>query len=265
MDGDVAERIARGMVEAWRDRVSHIEGHAIYEADGLLVALSNLPDDELNVALVELEPQDPLGALSRAEWWFRSHGRRLGVELERGRHPAIERAARMLGLFPAVTRPAMAAAVAELGPPVPPEGVAFRRVETPEDLSAMVDLEVEIFGTERSVAERLLGPRALERTRTRMTIATLEGEPVAMAYVHVHDGAIGVFGVGTVDRLRRRGIGTAVTASAIGQARGEADLAWLQPTALGRGVYEAMGFRPVAHWQVWMLPAARRHAHAHGV
>lgn len=265
MPREVTERVALGMVEAWRDRVSHIDGHAIYEWDGLLVALSNLPDDELNVTLVEREPEDPLGALSRAEWWFRSHGRRLGVELERGRHPAVERAARMLGLYPAVTRPAMAAAVSEFGPALPPEGVAFRRVETAEDIRAMVDLEVEIFRTEREVAERLLGPRALERTRTRMTIATLQGEPVAMAYVHVHARAIGVFGVGTVERHRRRGIGTAVTAFAIAEAGDDADLAWLQPTALGRGVYEAMGFRPAAQWQVWMLPSAGRQAHEHGV
>lgn len=140
MSREVRERIAVGMVEAWRDRVSHVEGHAIYEWDGLLVALSNLPDDELNVALVRREPEDPLGALSRAEWWFGSHGRRLGLELERGRHPALEQAARMLRLYPAVTRSAMAVAVAEVAPPSPPEGVSLRRVRTPEDLSAMVSL-----------------------------------------------------------------------------------------------------------------------------
>ena len=265
MDADVTERIGLGMVEAWRDRVSHIDGHALYGWDGLLVALSNLPDDELNVTLVEREPEDPLGALSRAEWWFRSHGRRLGLELERGRHPAVEQAARMLGLFPAVTRRAMAAVVAELAPPAPPDGIELRRVRTPEDLSAMVELEVQVFGTERRVAERLLGPGALARTRTRMSIATLDGGPVAMAYVHVHAGAVGVFGVGTVERFRRRGIGTAVTAFAIAEVAEVADLVWLQPTTLGRGVYQAMGFRPVAQWQVWLLPAARGTEHGHGV
>jgi len=264
MPREVTERIALGMVEAWPDRVSHIEGHAIYGWDGLLVALSNLADDELNVTLVEREPEDPLGALSRAEWLFRAHGRVLGVELERGRHPALERAARMLGLYPAVTRPAMAAEVADLAPPAPREGVSFRRVRTREVLAAMVELEVEIFPTERDVAERLFGPRTLERTGTRMSIATVEGRAVAMAYVHVHEGAIGVFGVGTLPTFRRRGIGGAITAFAIDEASEGADLAWLQPTALGRSVYEAMGFRPVAMWQVWTLPAARRER-AHGV
>jgi predicted GNAT family acetyltransferase len=115
------------------------------------------------------------------------------------------------------------------------------------------------------VAERLLGPRALERSRIRMFLATLDARPVAMAYVHLHEGAIGVFGVGTVERYRRRGIGTAVTAFAIAEVGEGADLAWLQPTALGRGVYQAMGFRPVVQWQVWMLPAAARgHVPAHG-
>ena len=120
----------------------------------------------------------------------------------------------------------------------------------------MASLEVLIFGTEPSVASRLLGPAALERPRIRMSVALLDGDPVAMAYVHVHEGALGVFGVGTVERLRRRGIGTAVTAYAIHEAGGGADLAWLQPTTRGLHVYEAMGFRPVSQWQVWVLPSA---------
>ncbi len=264
MPREVTERIALGMVEAWRDRVSHIDGHAIYEWDGLFVALSNLPDDELNVGLVERAPEDPLGALSRAEWLFRTHGRSLGIELERGRHPGLERAARMFGLYPAVTRPAMAVALAELAGSDPPQGVSFRRVRSREDLAGMVSLEVEVFRTDPSVASRLLGPRTLERTRTHMSIAVVDGEPVAMAYVHVHAGAIGVFGVGTVPAFRRRGIARAITAFAIHEASEGADLAWLQPTALGRSVYEAMGFRPVVMWQVWTLPAARRER-VHGV
>jgi GNAT superfamily N-acetyltransferase len=73
-----------------------------------------------------------------------------------------------------------------------------------------------------------------------------------MAYVHVHERALGVFGVATVPDRRRRGIGTAVTEHAVRMSSPGADLAWLQPSEMGRPVYGSMGFRAIAEWQVWI-------------
>jgi GNAT superfamily N-acetyltransferase len=250
-DREVAGRIQAGMLAAWRNRVRHIEGHAIHHVDGLVVFLSNLPMDDLNVALVEREPQDALEALSRAEWWFGVHGRTLGVEIELGRHRRIESAIDIKRLEMVVRRSAMAVRTADLAEPVLPDGVRISRVDEASGLRALVDLNVDTFGMDRSVAERFLGPTILRVPEIRNYVATLEDEPVAVAGIDLHDGAVGVFGVATIELARRRGIGTAITSFAALDAPG-ADLAWLHPTPMGQRVYERMGFRPVSDWSVWV-------------
>jgi GNAT superfamily N-acetyltransferase len=257
VDRVVADRIAAGMVAAWEARVSHIEGHALYEHDGIVTALSGLPDPELSVALVEHEPSDPVGALSRAEWWFDRHGGQLGIDVELGRHPSVDRALQTIGLSLVASRPAMALAIADLEPARPVEGLAVSRVASERELAELVRIETLGFGTAPDVAARILGPSALERSDVRLFLARLDGEAVGMAYVHVHERALGVFGVATVPERRRRGIGTAVTDHALRMSSPDADLAWLQPSDMGRSVYEAMGFRAISEWQVWI----RRRSH----
>jgi GNAT superfamily N-acetyltransferase len=256
MSREVADRIADGMVAAWRNRVGHLEGHLLRSEDGVVTCLSNLPDEELNVALIERPPEDALGALSRSEWLFKAHGHPFGVEIERGRHPSVDRAVRTLGLIVGLSRPAMAIRVDDLARPDPPEGVEVHRVTAAEALPPMVELEVRAFGTRRAVAERLLGPTMLDVAGVRLYLATRDGEPVGMAWTSLHEGAIGVFGVGTPPEHRRQGIGTTVTSFAVHGAAG-ADLAWLQPTGMGRPLYESMGFATVDEWQVWVRPGPR--------
>jgi predicted GNAT family acetyltransferase len=253
---EVADRIADGMVAAWRNRVGHLEGHLLRSDDGVVTCLSNLPDEELNVALVERPPEDALGALARAEWLFKAHGHAFGVEIERGRHPGVDRAVRTLGLIIGISRPAMAIPVEDLARPHPPEGVEVHRVTAAEALAPMVELEVRVFGTGRAVAERLLGPTMLSVPGVRLYLATWDGEAVGFAWTSVHERAVGVFGVGTVPEHRRRGIGTTVTSFAVHDAP-DVDLAWLQPTGMGRPLYGSMGFEAVGEWQVWVRPGPR--------
>ena len=247
-----ADRVRAGLIAAWRDRIRHIEGHVLVEMNGLLLALTNLPDDELNIALVARKPDDLLEALAIAEQWFRWRGHRFAIEIELGHHPDVDHAVAMLGLDVAAERPGMAVAIADVGPPRIPEGVEIRRVLAPEDLHAAVAVNIGSFGMLPEVAERFLGPRVLSIPRTRLYIALLDGESVGCASTDLHEGAVGVFGVATLPRARRRGIGTAITAFALDDLRRGADLAWLHPTEMGRSMYEAMGFRSVSEWAVFV-------------
>lgn len=253
MAREVADRVAAGLVAAWRHRVEHIPGHVIAEHDGIVVCLSNLQED-LNAALVEREPADVAGALEHAERVFEKHGQPFGIEVEVGRHPAIDRAVRLLGLELAVSRPAMSIAVGDLAPPKPPPGVEIQRVFVPEDVEAVVDLEVRVFETPRAVAERFIAPGLLETAGSRLYLAKTEGIPAGFAWTSVDEGAVGVFGVATHPDHRRRGIGRAVTSFAIHDAP-DVELAWLQPTEMGRPLYESMGFTTQGEWEVWVRPA----------
>lgn len=253
MPPKVPDRIAAALASSWAARVAHVAGHETAERDGVLAVLSGLPAPELSVALVVREPADPLGALAAAERAFARRGLPLGIEIELGRYPSVEQTIQDLGLVKAVSRPAMALAVGDVPAPEPPEGTEIRVVRTSQDLTRVVRIETQAFGTAPEVAKRLIAPQLLHRDDTTLFVASWDGKAVAMAYTHEHEGTLGVFGVGTLPKFRGLGIGTAITAFAIGSSRG-ADLAWLQPTAMARSVYERMGFEPVAEWEVWVRP-----------
>ena len=80
----------------------------------------------------------------------------------------------------------------------------------------------------------------------------MKSEPAATATLVTVDGVAAVYGVGTPSRHRRQGYGTAVTLAVLheGRRRG-CDLAFLNPSDLGRGVYAALGFTDAPPWHVF--------------
>jgi ribosomal protein S18 acetylase RimI-like enzyme len=75
-------------------------------------------------------------------------------------------------------------------------------------------------------------------------VVRLEGEIVAAALAYDHGGDCGIYNVATAERVRRRGLGTALTAIQLHEAfeRG-CRTASLQSTPMAERVYAAVGFR----------------------
>jgi GNAT superfamily N-acetyltransferase len=110
-----------------------------------------------------------------------------------------------------------------------------------------------VFGTRREVANASSG--------------TMLASPASASTWRRGAGAVGFAGractrtpsavrVGTLPEHRRQGIGTTVTSFAVHDAP-DVDLAWLQPTGMGRPLYASMGFEAVGEWQVWVRPGPR--------
>ena len=75
-------------------------------------------------------------------------------------------------------------------------------------------------------------------------VARLDGENVAAAMAFDFGGDCGIYNVGTLERARRRGLGTALTALQVHDALARGcQTASLQSTAMAEGVYAAVGFR----------------------
>jgi ribosomal protein S18 acetylase RimI-like enzyme len=249
----LADRIVAAGLEGERVRAEVVDGGEVVEVDGLLVSLSNLPASELNGTRVIREPDDPPTALDAARAVFRGRGHPFfGIEIEVGRHPAVEEAVRAAGLRRVDGWPTMAARIADLPAERGPEGVTIREARHHDDLEAVRSVEVATFGTPRDIAERFVGLRMLEDDRVRVFTAWIDGEPVGEASGYLLHDTVGIYGVGVVESARRRGIGAALTLRAARAFEDRTDLAWLQPSDMARTMYDDLGFRSVSDWEVWI-------------
>jgi ribosomal protein S18 acetylase RimI-like enzyme len=79
--------------------------------------------------------------------------------------------------------------------------------------------------------------------------ARLEGEIVAAAIAFDHEGDCGIFNMGTLEPVRRRGLATALTARHLYDAADRGcSTASLQSTPIAQGVYRSVGFRDLGRF-----------------
>ena len=104
-------------------------------------------------------------------------------------------------------------------------------------------------------------PKACSRTSTRRrftAIARLSGETVATGLAFDLDGDCGIYNVSTLEQARRRGLGTAITAQLVHDARARGcRTASLQSSGMAEGVYAAVGFRNLGRFLEY-VPAGSR-------
>jgi GNAT superfamily N-acetyltransferase len=87
-------------------------------------------------------------------------------------------------------------------------------------------------------------------------IGRLDGESVATACAFDHDGDTGVYDVVTLEHARRRGLGTALVALLLRDARQRGShTASLQSTAMAERIYAAVGFRDLGRILEYRPPA----------
>jgi ribosomal protein S18 acetylase RimI-like enzyme len=248
---EIAERVALGLVDMERKRRRHVIGGEVLEIDGLVLALSNLPDPALNSIVVERPPRDPARALREAEAAFAERDLTLGIDLQVGRHPPLDQAVREAGLARLFERPALAVATAALDRSSDPDGVDIEPVANARDVEALVAVGVDAFDDDPATGAAFYGAGATGIEGMEPFVAWEGKRPVGIATGYLHDGAVGVMGVGVVRSARRRGIGSALTLRAA-HAFPEADVAWLHPSDEALSVYRRLGFEPVSRWEVWV-------------
>lgn len=164
------------------------------------------------------------------------------------------------GLVRDGTWPAHALPIHDLVEPPPVPGLEIRRVASGTDLDAYLGIVGQALSPSAAFTE-MLGDacRAIgfaEDAPEEHVIGLLDGAPVATASLMVAGGAAGIYNVATLEAARRRGIGAAMTAAAVrrGGERG-LELATLQASAMGRPIYERLGFRFVCDLVPFRPPA----------
>jgi GNAT superfamily N-acetyltransferase len=144
----------------------------------------------------------------------------------------------------------MAIEIASRAAPIPPDGVSIGLAPA---VWKATDLPSDGVGIAR-VRSRLAGTQP---RRVWHLGAWRNGSPVGHALVNVTTGRLGVGGIydmGVAESERRRGIGRALTLSALQIAGAQGcRFATLNATAEGELLYAALGFRSVGVAQTWWL------------
>jgi GNAT superfamily N-acetyltransferase len=126
-------------------------------------------------------------------------------------------------------------------PPIPPE--LSIRILRPDE----IDHWYEATG---AIVRSLIPSSLALGDNVWFAAGFVDERPVAHALSLAAEGAVGIYAVGTIETARRRGYGAAVTWAAIDAGRRGTglDLAILQSSEMGAGVYRGMGFRDLGRY-----------------
>jgi ribosomal protein S18 acetylase RimI-like enzyme len=107
-----------------------------------------------------------------------------------------------------------------------------------------------------TILRAILNRELVADPRVRISVADVDGEPVAGAMVVRSDDTLGVYSVATVESARRRGLGRAVTWAAIdaGHRAWGSSIAVLQSSRMAVSLYAAMGFQTIGTITVFETP-----------
>jgi ribosomal protein S18 acetylase RimI-like enzyme len=226
------------------------EGH---EVDGLVVCLTGVPMAAFNPTLVGGRVGDPAAALAIAEALY-PPGIGFGIELLPALHGEVRLAALVAGLQLIITEPVMTMDPRTAAAVPPPSGVSIEHVDDAAVLDAVAGVDAAAFGGAADLTRGFVPDAILSDPDQRVYVARLDGEVVAAAESALVDGVLGIFGVAVVPEARRRGIGAAITAHVVADRRDDADLAVLESSEMGEGVYGRLGFRTLMTREVWARP-----------
>lgn len=231
MNALVRQRAAT--VAVWRADVETRATGAWAQLGDLAVHTTGIPVGHWNGAHVT-GPDTPW---AEAGAWFSDHGMPWGV------------------LIPAESD------VEPPGPPITTQRVMLHDLEDLPDVPELelrwdaaddaAALQSEAFDAPLHESTEFVFPK-LRNAACAVVTAYSNDLPVATATLVVTDGVAAVYGVGTRPAVRGQGLGRAVTLAVLheGRRRG-CDLAFLNPSDLGYGVYARLGFVDAPPWRVY--------------
>lgn len=162
------------------------------------------------------------------------------------------------GLQSAESELAMALPLNNLKVPSKPAELEIRRVRTRTDLDHYARLSasnwtppdqhlLEYF---KLTAEEFLNPAVEEW----LYLGLVDGEPVATADLTIGGGVVGLYNISTQPAWRGRGIGSAMTAAPLIDARSAGHgTAILQASSDGAPIYQRLGFQAFGEITEWKL------------
>jgi hypothetical protein len=254
-DLDLARRVQDNVVATFVLAGRCMAGGRVEELTGATVVATGLPLLLFNqVLVVDGAAQEATAAsISEGVALFRSLGKRFVVTLRGEIDDAYVPLTAALGLEPMPERPWMPGMalhpLPEPGAAALPAGHEIRRVDDPAGLAAHADVLAAGFGMPHEWASSFATEVMLAVPAATFYVGYQDGVAVTSGLGVRSGQTIGVYNIATVEPVRRRGLGAAMTMRVVddGAAAG-CDVAILQASEMGLPVYERLGFRTVCEY-----------------
>jgi GNAT superfamily N-acetyltransferase len=226
---------------------SSLSGEVV-ERHGLHLASCGFPVREFNFAWLRPPFADVEGALRHAREFFGARKLPFRFMVRSQFEWACGDALRDAGLREVARVPGMLLDPLREGA-APREGLVVREVSSDEELARYQETAFAGFGFPAKNGRVFLTDRLLETPNVRLYLGTLGERPVCTSALCATGPVAGIYWVATLPEARGRGFGEAITWSAVrgGSALG-CRFASLQASAMGRPVYERMGFTTPLHY-----------------
>jgi GNAT superfamily N-acetyltransferase len=236
----------RNYVGSYRKLADHCPSGGVRSFGAVTAFTTGLPLGLFN-GCVAVGPADPADLSASIRWIADLHIPHR-VWIREDLTPALEAIPLDIGMV----REAWSAPAMVLQPdavrPSPAPGVSVRVVDDQAALDEYLELHVR-KGMTSELAHQMFPASFAADPDVRFITAYLEGRAAGSALAVRTGDTSGVYNVGTLAEVRRRGVGTAVTWAAV-----EAGRAWgcdtivLQSSEMGLPMYREMGFRTVTRY-----------------
>jgi GNAT superfamily N-acetyltransferase len=221
---------------------------------GLVLSSSGLPLPFLNVVFVSATGEDAGAVLEEAGAFYREAGVSWLLRIRGGLDARFERAAEDIGLQYAGDVPGMVLHPLARAPETPTH-LRIERVRDERAMAAFARIVIEAFGRAEQLGE-VFTPALLGASGVEAYVGYAGDEPVGSALLMRTRDVAGIYGIGTREAWRGRGVGEAMTWHAVERGRRQGcTMASLQASDMGRPVYQRMGFRRVAEYRTYLPPA----------
>lgn len=231
---------------------------AVRERDGITAIVTRIPAAEFNGVFrselpANLSDEQTGAHIGEALAWLRAQGEPFTWYITHTSAPAdLSRLLAAHGLRYVRSSPGMAVDLTALDEDVPaPTGLEIAPVRDERELAQWVRTSNTGFGIPETYDPPVLATldhsNFQPESEARLFLARLHGEPVGTAALVLGGGAAGLYSIATVAEQRRQGIGALLTLTALREARQRGyRIGVLEASAMGRPVYERLGFRQYA-------------------
>lgn len=246
-----AERVHSALISAHAALYPHLSRSRVERRSGydfLICPSISIP--QFNGVWAEEDDGGTVADLASAIADVEQAGIRFWLQTREGRHPAVEAEAGRLGLTQTQQMPGMVATPADLND-LPETWIAIERVSGTSGLAEAQEVSESGFAAPPGRLVALYTGLATAPGFS-VYVGRVDGTAAATSVAGLVGDMVGIFAVATHPDHRRRGYGAAVTLRAVSDAMTQgAQLAWLQSSQMGEGVYRRMGFRCVETYKLF--------------